>query len=133
MTINLYSYTGGSNVINKTPTFIVGYPIRLKRKTDQLEPELVLQCDIDLIDQGVNYCYITEFKRWYFINEIIPYPQGLFRIKCRVDVLESYRQDILASQFMQVNTGTHIDIQIRKSNVELDQGVSYVLTTLGVE
>ena len=41
-----------------------------------------------------NYCFIPKFNRYYFIDEIIPITGDRSIIKCRVDVLESFKDDI---------------------------------------
>lgn len=42
-----------------------------------------------------NYCYISEFGRYYFINNITSVRNGLWKIDCSVDVLMSYKTSIL--------------------------------------
>lgn len=42
-----------------------------------------------------NYCYIQEFGRYYFITDITSVRNGLWRIDCSVDVLMSFRTQIL--------------------------------------
>ena len=41
-----------------------------------------------------NYCFIPKFNRYYFIDEIIPITGDRSIIKCKVDVLESFKDDI---------------------------------------
>ena len=43
-----------------------------------------------------NYCYIPKFARFYFIDNISGVG-GRIEIKCRVDALHSFKDDILAS------------------------------------
>ena len=42
-----------------------------------------------------NYVYIPEFKRYYFITEMTIVRNNLWRISLKVDVLESFKTDIL--------------------------------------
>ena len=44
---------------------------------------------------GYNYVYIPEFKRYYFITEMTIVRNNLWRISLKVDVLESFKKDIL--------------------------------------
>ena len=44
---------------------------------------------------GYNYAYIPEFNRYYFITEITSVRNNLWRISLKVDVLESFKTDIL--------------------------------------
>lgn len=42
-----------------------------------------------------NYVYIPEFKRYYYVNDIISVASGLWRIELNVDVLMSYKREFL--------------------------------------
>lgn len=42
-----------------------------------------------------NYCYCAEFKRYYFIRNITAETAVIFLIECEVDVLATFRDDIL--------------------------------------
>ena len=44
-----------------------------------------------------NYCYIPEFKRYYFISDITSVRNNLWRVSLKCDVLESFKSDILNS------------------------------------
>lgn len=40
-----------------------------------------------------NYCYISDFSRYYFINDLV-YNNGFWYASCNVDVLASYKNEI---------------------------------------
>ena len=66
-----------------------------------------------------NYCYIDELQRYYFISEMTSVRNGLWRVSLSVDVLESYKSDIL-------NLSCIVDKQQNQSyNNYIDDG-SYV-------
>lgn len=44
-----------------------------------------------------NYCYISEFGRYYYINDVVLMPGQIAIIKCSVDVLMSFKSEILSS------------------------------------
>lgn len=44
---------------------------------------------------ATNYCYCAELGRYYFITSIDSIRNGLFRLNCHVDVLETYKTPIL--------------------------------------
>ena len=46
---------------------------------------------------SANYVYIPEFNRYYFINDITSIRQNLWQITLSVDVLMSYKDQILAT------------------------------------
>ena len=54
---------------------------------------------------GYNYCYIADFSRYYFINDIV-FEQGIWTCYCNVDVLASYKTEI-GSTSMYVLRSSH--------------------------
>ena len=62
-----------------------------------------------------NYAYIPEYQRYYSIDDITAYREGLFSVSMSVDVLMSFRRDILDcvavvdKQSMQENGDEYID------------------------
>ena len=42
-----------------------------------------------------NYCYIPKFNRYYYIQNVVSEYTNLFTIELKVDVLMSYKTDIL--------------------------------------
>lgn len=45
-----------------------------------------------------NYCYIHQFKRTYYIDDIV-YNKNTITLKLSVDVLTTYKSDILAGKY----------------------------------
>lgn len=92
--INFYNYTGAKNVLNKSlsnPTIKTGL---LYDKTDIIHPVITIRTFTTL--NNLNYCYISELNRYYFINnfEINGNKTNLY---LSVDVLMTYKTDILNS------------------------------------
>ncbi|MBO7735810.1 MAG: hypothetical protein J6S67_24795 [Methanobrevibacter sp.] len=62
-----------------------------------------------------NYAYIPEFERYYSIDNIVAYRNNLYEVTMTVDVLMSFRRDILDcvavvdKQAMQENGDEYID------------------------
>lgn len=73
---NAYTLTGSlrgeSSIIN--PSFLIEY----------VNPS------------SYNYCYISDFGRYYFISNITSVRTGIWKIDCSVDVLMSFQDAILA-------------------------------------
>lgn len=63
-------------------------------KTDILNPVLKLGKQIDPL--SFNYVYIPEFSRYYFVSEPPIFEEGYYRVKLHVDVLMSFKSQILA-------------------------------------
>lgn len=69
--------------------------VLLKRDTSILKPVLVINSVQDIFT--FNYMYISEFGRYYFIDDIRSVHDNLWEISAHVDVLETYKTAILAN------------------------------------
>lgn len=67
-----------------------------------------------------NYCYIPEFGRYYFISDMSAVRTGLWRVSLSVDVLMSFKSDILASSCIIEKQALHT-----RSNMLINDG-SYI-------
>lgn len=85
--------------------------VLLKRDTSILRPVLLVNSVQDIYT--FNYMYISEFSRYYFIDDIRSVHDNLWEISAHVDVLETYKTDILA------NTAV-LKRQEKKFNLYLD-------------
>lgn len=91
MTLVLYKTQDENNKLNKNLTQIATLTGTLRSECSIINPVLDIQADFI---QG-NYIYINEFKRYYFIDEIISLKNGYWEVHCSVDVLMSYKNNIL--------------------------------------
>lgn len=69
--------------------------VLLKRDTSILKPVLVINSVQDIFT--FNYMYISEFGRYYFIDDIRLVHDNLWEISAHVDVLETYKSAILTN------------------------------------
>lgn len=112
MEVIFYYNTSDSRVINKNliegETF-TGDPQNI---VDIMSPEIRFD------DAGVmkfNYAYIPDFQRYYLVNNITSYREGIWDISFSVDVLMSFRNHILQlpaivdKQSNEVNGDEYID------------------------
>lgn len=67
----------------------------LKRDTSILRPVLLINSAQDIYTY--NYMYISEFGRYYFIDDIRSVNNNIWEISAHVDVLETYKSEILAN------------------------------------
>lgn len=129
--IQFYQVTTGHNVIGKTtnrkPMHTVVSP--LKQDTNRLNPTILIYSDLSL--EIMNYCYIDEFNRYYFIDKIEQVRKNLYRIHCKVDVLESYKLEILNAKDVDfINSVEVIQATVNATETPV-RDVSYVLSTIG--
>lgn len=96
MKIQFYNNHSGINIINKNLE-IVGEEINftLKEDTNILNPVLKLAGY-----NGGNYCYIPDFNRYYFIDNYNLNNQGIYELFLSVDVLATYKDDLLNGKLL---------------------------------
>lgn len=63
----------------------------LRAQSSVMSPVLQIQ-DTQVI--GYNYCYIPDFGRWYYINNINALRSNLFELSLGIDVLMTYADAI---------------------------------------
>lgn len=109
--VNLKVSSSPVEKIGKTLTQGNDYTCLLKDDCSILRPMIDIQSSDNL--SGYNYMYIGDFGRYYFIDDITSLHNGLWRISGHVDVLETYKQAILANQAV-------IKRQAKQFNLYLD-------------
>ena len=96
MLITFYQNQSAPNVIPKVKTKKFDRIGTLKNNTSVRNPVIQLKvADYDNTRQ-CNYCYIQDFSRYYYIDDI-RIVNAIIEISMTVDVLESYKDDILNS------------------------------------
>lgn len=129
--IQFFQITTGHNVIGKTTNKKAMYTIDtpLKQDTNRLNPTILIYSDLSL--EIMNYCYIDEFNRYYFIDKIEQVRKNLYRIHCKVDVLESYKLEILNAKDVDfINSVEVIQSTVNATETPIRE-VSYILSTIG--
>lgn len=113
MTIKLYKNYSDKNVVDKT-VYQYGADITgtLRDDCSIINPVIAIE---GLADLTVNYAYIPEFGRFYYINNIVC-KRNLYELQMHVDVLMTYRTGIRS------NTAV-ISRQQNNYNLYLQDGV----------
>lgn len=115
MEVILYRNSSENNVIGRSLAQIKSVEANLKNDVSVINPTLVLNYTTNILDS--NYCFIPKFNRYYFIDEIVPITGDRCIVKCRVDVLESFKEDIKSLTVILDKSQS-----IYKSNKYLDDG-----------
>lgn len=138
MQATFYKTLDNKNVINKTLTSPLNVDLKLRDNQDVIAPVLKMSVNVT----PYNYCYIPFFNRFYFVEKIEK--QGkLFIVGLYCDVLESYKDDILASNARfkrNIRNGDYMAINLEnsslktvdkvESNVTLANENHFILTTI---
>ena len=92
MKIILYNTKSENNKINKSLTNKKEFTGNLRQQSGVINP--VVTIEAENLSQ-YNYLYIEEWKRYYFIKEATCIRENMWQLSCDVDVLMSFRNDIL--------------------------------------
>lgn len=143
MLMKMYDTKSSNNVINKMLENEHEFDIKFKDKTDIVNPVVILHSATLILS---NYAYIPDFHRYYFVDKIELFPNSVYNITLRCDVLESFKDEILASsgfinqQSQNVNkyynsnyqSEVRKEVDLYKSNVTIPIDVkSTILVTIG--
>ena len=97
----------------KLPTDGVTIPSALKDGCSIISPVLELQ---SAIQPKYNYVYISDFGRYYYVNEWT-YDKGIWSCAQSVDVLTSWRDDILSTQAQVLFSASRYDLDVIDNRV----------------
>ena len=146
MSVNVKFYITGDNpnVMNKSLTQIASVDCDIKEPVNKERPEIYVSGNLI----GVNYAYIAEFERYYFV-----YPTGEHAITTRLqlesDPLMSFKAGILASPAVVARNPWHFDLYVPDNNLPIEARTAsailkfpeqtkfdgrnncYILTTIG--
>mgnify|MGYP006991641686 CR=1 FL=1 len=92
MNIELYVCGDERNKLNKTLTNNITLTGSLRGESSIINPSFLIE---HANPSQYNYCFIPEFNRYYFINNITSVRTNIWRIDCNVDVLMSFKTQIL--------------------------------------
>ena len=97
MSFTVTLYVSGSPVekIGKSLSSGSDFTCELKDDTSILNPKIKIYSTSNL--SGFNYMYISEFGRYYYINDISSPRNNEWDISAHVDVLETYKDAILTN------------------------------------
>ena len=142
MIISLYNTNDSNIVIDKALTNKIDYNIKLKDNTSVISPTIILKTETLITS---NYAYIPNFDRYYYIENIEVFPNDIYSITLKCDVLMSFKDDIKnSSAYVNQQTTTNKyynsnyqsevrkEVDLYKSNVTIPVDVkSTILVTIG--
>lgn len=93
MELKLYNNSSDNRNIKKVLTEEYKIQGVLKDETSLIKPSIIIESATPL---RFNYAYISDFKRYYYINNIESVRKNLWKLDMEVDPLMSFKLDILA-------------------------------------
>lgn len=124
MKLKIYNNKSNKNIVNKKIEEIQEISFNFKDYSDITNPILILQTY-----KTGNYCYIPDLKRYYYIDRIELMKGGFYRLYLEIDVLMSYKDEIINADWYSVN-GVNVTIP---NEVDYNSLVDYeqFLLTIG--
>ena len=129
-----------TNTINKEINIVKSVELKLRGSLDIVTPELILVGS----EFESDYNYLIINGRNYFINEIVSLGNNLYKYFLDMDVLETYKDNILNSDSRfrrNLKTGDYVSngfdestikkISLHESDKSLVSGSTMILTTIG--
>ena len=92
--LKIYTNKSNKNVINKEIDLVSELKCTFRDDIDILSPVLLVKNYT-----GGNYCYISDFDRYYYIEDVGLLKGGVYQLHCAVDVLKSYAVELEGSEY----------------------------------
>ena len=103
MDLILYVNNSEKNKLEKSLSSDLKFTGKLREQSSVVNPSIMIQTTNPSI---YNYAYIPEFKRYYFITDMVSVRTGLWEISMHVDVLMSFKDTIKGTQVILSDTET---------------------------
>lgn len=104
MKITLYNNNSLPNVLNKTIQEIETLDIVVKGDNLDVSTPILYIAGVDM--STINYVYIQELERYYFITGFEHVKNNLIKISLEIDVLMTFKDSILSSSGIVTETET---------------------------
>lgn len=93
MTIKFYQNSSEPIAVDKALLELIEVEGALRESSSIVDPILNVSDLYDYVG-SINYAYIEEFDRYYFVKNITSVRENLWRMSLHVDVLYTYRDSI---------------------------------------
>lgn len=91
MQIVFYKCSSEKNCLNKVLESEITLDGAIRGESNVISPQIMVQMNPIEYD----YVYIPEWKRYYFITDVVCYRANAFVVKLSIDVLMTYKTEIL--------------------------------------
>lgn len=94
MTLELMNTSADKRYLSKSTSLIKEVTCKIKEGTSIINPTVIIKKLSNNHIRKCNYAHISEFGRYYFINDITEAPANQLEISMHVDVLKTYASQI---------------------------------------
>lgn len=105
--LKIYTNKSDQNIVNKEIDLVSDLSCTFKDDIDILNPVLLVKNY-----SGGNYCYISDFKRYYYIDDVGLLKGGVYQLHCSVDVLKTYATELENAEYYSDGVLHSIDNEI---------------------
>lgn len=114
MNITLYNNTSPKNKIGKSLTQVASLDGNLKESSSIINPTITIESSSPA---SFNYAYIDTFNRYYFVKDVTVIHDNIMRLSLAVDVLESFKTQILAQPVIIDKNAINYDLYLPDENL----------------
>ena len=111
MTIVLYTNTAEINAVDKSLSELATLTGTLREQSSIIDPVIMIS-NIDNYVGSMNYAYISDFNRYYFITNIESVRNNLWKVSFHVDVLYTYNSEIRANSAIIERNESEYDLKL---------------------
>lgn len=97
MRIIFYTNNSDSNELNKNINLVTELNCNVNRDNLNILSPILFLSYFDIKELNINYCYIEELNRYYFIDSYTIEKNNLIKLQLETDVLMTFKNDILLS------------------------------------
>lgn len=109
VTLTLYNNASPVNAMDKSLTQITSLTGNLREESNVINPTILFQASSI---SNINYAYIPELSRYYFVQEIESVRTNLWRVHLHVDVLYTYRSQIRQNHALVYRQQNRFDLML---------------------
>lgn len=94
MDIIIQQNNSDDRAVHKSLTTLLSLTGSLRDQSSIIDPVIMVEADISALT-GCNYITIPAWGRSYFVKDITSVRNGLVQLSCHVDVLTSFKNELL--------------------------------------
>lgn len=113
--VSFYNNSSDNNVLNKSISSTTSKTVVFKEDVDLIEPVIILQNDSNV--QNSNY--MQMLGRYYYITSIECMPGNLLKVKAKVDVLMSYKDQIRSNSAIITRNASTVNTYIPDNKMKI--------------
>lgn len=126
--LTFYKTSDDPRRINKTLSTVGTATAAPTAAVDMLTPVLTLNYNSALL--SANYVYISEFSRYYYIQNLEIDTAQRLNISCAIDVLMSHAKEIKNCNVIAKRSETKYNLYLRDDNAPTEQKTQVQIKTL---